>query len=152
MEPKLYLQPVRLEIPGTTGSKIGFLVIVVGQPGQLHGREGRCFILLERRCKRPNMSVVFVDSDRVREKWQRRVDTAELLLMLADGQADQLCSGLSIDREECYRRLAAGQERNIVPTRDEARLAALEFPRFATAILDRLKELDRRLAKLFSVR
>jgi len=99
------------------------------------------------------MSVVFVDSDRVHEKkWQRRVDTAELLLMLAEGQADQLCSGLRIDHDECQRRLVAGQARGICQTRDEARLAALEFPRFATAILDRLKELDRRLARLFSGR
>lgn len=89
------------------------------------------------------MSVVFVDSDRVRERWQRRVDTAELLLMIDDGQADRLCSGLVIDREECQSRLAAGQARGICPTRDEARFACLQFPDFARTILEKLKVLEK---------
>jgi len=89
------------------------------------------------------MSVV-VDSDRVRELWQRRVDAAEILLMLDDGQADRLCSGLVIDRAECRRRLTAGQARGICPTRDEARLAALQLPGFAKTLLERLRELERR--------
>lgn len=65
-------------------------------------------------------------ADRDRDCWQDSVNAAELLLLLARGQTMGMCSGLTINRNQCEFILRRGQDMRIFPDVLERRLKRLQ--------------------------
>jgi len=77
---------------------------------------------------------------------QEDVDAVDYALQMAKAQRLGVLSGIVIDAPKCEAFLRrARQEFSIRPTRAAARMASLEFDGFASALFDRLHQLEQRL-------